>query len=84
MLEELRRIFPGREIARVSASVVKGKGLVIERRPLECPEGFQRDPACHVVAGPSAEIQRPELEKRYRSIAKDPSIAILLPEQTPQ
>ena|SRR5258708_3224245 len=80
MLDELRRIFPRHEIAVVSASVIRSKRLVIERRPLECPEGFQRDPACHVVVGPNDEIQKPELEKRYRSIAKDPSVAILPPE----
>lgn len=37
LLEDLRRIFPGREIASVSAMVIREAGLVIERRPAECP-----------------------------------------------
>jgi hypothetical protein len=84
VLDEVRRIFPGLEIASVSASVIRRKGLVIERRPLESPEGFLCDPICHVVVGPNEQLQRPELERRYRSLAKDPAVTILSPEQSPQ
>lgn len=84
LLEELRRIFPGQEIASVSASVIRGAGLVIERRPAECPLDFRCDKACHVVVGPAQELRRNDLEKRYRSIAKHPTVKILPPEQLPQ
>jgi hypothetical protein len=84
LLEELRRIFPGKEIATVSASVIRGAGLVIERRPGECPQDFRCDKTCHVVVGPAEELQRNDLEKRYRSIAKHPSVKILPAEQRPQ
>jgi hypothetical protein len=77
LLEELRRIFPGKEIASVSASVIRGAGLAIERRPAECPSDFRCDKACHVVVGPQEDLQRNDLEKRYRSIAKHPSVTIL-------
>jgi hypothetical protein len=84
LLEELRRVFSGREIASVSASVIRGAGLVIERRPAECPPDFRCDHSCHVVVGPAEELQRNELERRYRSIAKHPSVAILPAEQPSQ
>jgi hypothetical protein len=84
MLPELRRIFPGLEIARIPAAVVRGVGLVIERRPAECPNGFQCNPADHVVAGPPQELERNVYEKRARSIAKQPGVAIVPPELAPQ
>jgi hypothetical protein len=84
LVEELRRVFPGKEIASVSASGIRGAGLVIERRPAECPPDFRCDRSCHVIVGPAQELQRNDLEKRYRSIAKHPSIKIFPPEQPPQ
>jgi len=77
LLEELRRIFPGREIASVSAMVIREAGLAIERRPTECPSDFRCDNACHVVVGPAQELSRNEMERRYRSIAKHPALVIL-------
>jgi hypothetical protein len=56
VLEELRRLFPGYEIASVRASVIRAAQLVIQRRPEECHEDFQGDRASHVVVGPSDDI----------------------------
>ena len=77
MLAELGRIFQGSEIARVPALAVRGVGFAIERRPNECPEDFQCDRTCHVVAGPPAELTRLEFQGKARSIAKDPSVSII-------
>jgi|SRR6267143_2544479 hypothetical protein len=80
VLGELRRIFQGKEIASVPASVIRDKGLAIERRPNECPPNFQSDKACHVVVGPAAQMQRNEYEKRARSIAKHDDVKIVASE----
>jgi hypothetical protein len=77
MLSELHRIFPGREIARVPASVVRQQGFAIERRPNECPDDFQCDRTCHVVAGPTSEIQRLEFQRRARTIATHQDVTII-------
>ncbi len=82
MLAELSRIFPGSEIARVPARVVRAVGFAIERRPTECPEDFRCDRACHVVAGPPAELTRLEFQGKARNIAKDPGVTIVRPEST--
>ncbi len=83
VLSELRRIFQGKEIASVPASVIRDKGLAIERRPDECPPGFQSDRACHVVVGPAAQMPINEYEKRARSIAKHDDVKIVPPEPAP-
>jgi len=72
MLPELQRLFPGREIASVPASVLRSAevGFVIQRRPDEVPPDFRCDPASHVVAGPPVEMTRLEFERRARAIAK--------------
>lgn len=80
VLPELRRIFQGKEIASVPASVIREKGFAIERRPGECPPEFGCDPACHVVAGPAGQMVRNEYEKRARSIAKHDNVKIVAPE----
>ena len=84
MLAEVRRIFPGVEIARVPASVLRSAevGFAIERRPTECPDGFQSDPACHVVAGPNGQITRNEFQRRAGRIAKHADVS-LVPEESP-
>jgi len=82
MLAELGRIFPGSEIARVPARVVRAVGFAIVRRPDECPEGFRCDRACHVVAGPPTELTRLEFQGKARNIAKDPGVTIVRPEST--
>jgi hypothetical protein len=77
LLAELARLFPGMELARVPAAVVRGVGFVIERRPAECPDGFQCDPACHVIAGPPTQVARTEFQGKARTIAKNPSVTII-------
>ena len=77
MVPELRRIFPGADIARVPASVVIDAGFAIERRPNECPEDFRCNPACHVVVGPAQPMEPNDYEKRARSIAKHPDVGIV-------
>jgi hypothetical protein len=79
IVEELRRIFPGREIARVSASVIRSEevGLAIACRPEEVPADFRCDPNSHVVVGPPAEMTRLEFQRRARAIAKHHSTAII-------
>jgi hypothetical protein len=79
VLAEVQRIFPNHEIAKVPASVVRGVGFAIERRPAECPSDFRCDPAVHVVAGPVTEIKRAEHQKKAGSIAKDPGVTIVQP-----
>lgn len=81
MLPELHRIFPGLEIARIPASVIRGVGVgfAIERRPTQCPDGFQCDRASHVVAGPSTEMTRKEIERRAGFIAKHANVTIIYP-----
>lgn len=77
VLEELRRIFPGKEIASVPASVIRQKGFAIERRPAECPTDFHADHGCHVVCGPAQPMERNVYEKLARSIVKHPDVAIV-------
>lgn len=84
ILTELRRILQSSDFARVPASVIRGLGLVIERRPAECPLGFRGDPASHVVVGPPEQMQRNEYEKRARSIAKHPNVSLVVPDPPPQ
>lgn len=80
VLAELGRLFPGMEIARVPAAVVRGVGFVIERRSGECPNDFRCDPECHVVAGPPVQVGRTEFQGKARVIAKDLSVTIIHPE----
>lgn len=80
MLPELHRIYPGLEIARVPASLMRGVGFAIERRPAECPEDFRCDRASHVVAGPNTEVTRIEFQKSAGSIAKHLDVTIVSPE----
>jgi hypothetical protein len=74
---ELRRIFNGLEIARVSVRALREIGLAVERRPDECPDGLQGDRACHVVIGPPREMGRNEYQRLARAIAKHPETRIL-------
>jgi hypothetical protein len=85
MLTELQRIFPGHKIARVPAAVMRGQGFAIERRPdpADCPADFGCDRACHVVAGPNAELPRPEFQRRARNIATHQDVTIIKPEAQP-
>jgi len=85
MLAELQRIFPEHKIARVPAAVIRAAGFVIERRPdpADCPRDFHCDPACHVVAGLSAEVTRIVFQRRARSIANHADIVIIEPEPQP-
>jgi hypothetical protein len=80
ILAELRRLFPGNEIARVPVSVLRGEGFAIERRPTECGEDFRCDRNSHVVAGPTTEIRRNDYQKRAGRIAKHLDVSILHPE----
>jgi len=80
MLPELHRIFPGLEIARIPARVIRGVGFAIERRPAECPEDFRCERASHVIAGPSTEATRIEFQKRAGYIAKNLDVTIISPE----
>lgn len=83
-LAELGRIFPGSEVARVSALLVGRVGFVIERRPNECHEDFRCDHARHVVVGPPTELTRLQFQGKAREIAKDASVSILRPETLAQ
>ncbi len=76
VLHELHRIFAGREIASVQASVLRSPevAFAIERRPGEVPPDFGFDPANHVVAGPAVEITRNEFQRRAGRIAKSSTI----------
>lgn len=79
MLAELRRIFPGHQIARVPALVIRAAGFAIERRPDpdDCPVDFRCDRACHVVAGPPTEITRKEFQRAASAIAKNAEVTII-------
>lgn len=82
VLEELRRIFPGKEIASIPASVIRQKGFAIERRPTECPTDFHANHGSHVVCGPAQPMERNVYEKLARSIAKHPDVAIVPTQST--
>lgn len=77
VLEELRRLFPGYEIASVRASIIRAAQLAIQRRPDECHEDFHGDRASHVVVGPGDDIGRNEYQRRTRAIAKNAEFTIL-------
>ena len=85
MLAEIQRIFPGHKIARVPATVLRAQGFAIERRPgpADCPADFQCDRAYHVVAGPNADIERPEFQRRARAIATHQDVTIIEPQAQP-
>lgn len=73
---EVRRMFPGLEIATVPAGVVRESGFAIERRPGEC-EGFNGDAGAHVVIGAPLEVTRLEYDRRARRIAVHSQTTIL-------
>ncbi len=77
VVTELHRIFIGLEIACVPVGALREIGLVIERRPDECPENFNCDPRCHVVIGPPREMARNEYQRLTRNLAKHPQTQIL-------
>lgn len=81
VVEALNKLFAGLEIASVPASVIRGVGFVIERRPEECPEDFECDRSCHVVAGPAEPIPRKDHQRRVRTIAKHPRVYVNEPQQ---
>jgi hypothetical protein len=67
VIEEMRRHLSCPEgIAAVPARVVRECGLVIERRPDECPTTFQVNNRCHVVVGPPGTVRRTEYERMLK------------------
>jgi len=74
--EKVRSMFPGLEIATVSARVVRESGFAIERRPTECEE-FSGDPKTHVVIGSPTGIPNKEYERCARKIAVHAATSIL-------
>lgn len=74
---EVRRLFPNCEIAAVGAGVVRQCGYAIERRPGECPPGFNSDPNTHVVIGAPVEMGKKDKERCSRRIAEHPTTIIL-------
>lgn len=74
--DELRRMFPGLDLAEVPAAVVRQSEFAIERRPAECGD-FRGDAGLHVVIGPPAAITRLEYERRARRIATHPDVAVV-------
>lgn len=75
-LAELRRLFPGAKICRFRAAVARAAGLVIERKPDECPQGFTGDPNDHVVIGPAEQISKKQLMKIGHRIANSEGVQI--------
>lgn len=76
-IEELQRLFPEMNIARVPARVVRATGFAIERRPTEAPENCS-NPRSHVVVGPTEEILRTAYEA-IKNIVLSPAIEIVRP-----
>lgn len=74
--EEIRRMFPGREIAAVRAQVVRDSGFVIERRPADCGN-FRGAPDSHVVIGPPVQLRRLECERCAHRIAVHPDVILV-------
>jgi hypothetical protein len=74
--EEVRRIFPGMEIAAVLARTIRQSGFVIERRPREA-DPFTGDPNAHVVIGTAQQVRRLEYERCAKRIAIHPDTRIL-------
>jgi hypothetical protein len=77
VVAELHRLFIGLEIASVSVGVLREAGLIVARRPDECPDNFNCDPNCHVVIGPPGEMTRNIYQRIARTIAKHPQTRIL-------
>jgi hypothetical protein len=79
--DEVRRIFPGKEVAAIPARVVRECGFVIERRPDEA-DPFTGDPNAHVVLGTAVQVRRLEYERCAKRIALHIDTRIL-PEGNP-
>lgn len=77
-LEELHRLYPGKKVARIPVSVMRGQGYWLERRPDEAPEGCTV-PTSHVVCGPSDSPVRGVYEAKARQIVKSELIIIVEP-----
>jgi hypothetical protein len=75
-LRELCELLPGCRFARIPVSLARSAGYIIERRPLEAPEGCT-NPESHVVIGPRDPLSRGDYEKASRMIVKNPAITII-------
>ena len=75
---ELKKLYPGFEIAAIPAQVFRESGFAIERRPDEVPEGFEGDRRNHVVVGPPQACARNLHERMARSIVRNVRVAILV------
>jgi hypothetical protein len=64
----VRKMFPGQQIAKTTASIVRQSGLAVARRPGEC-QGFEGDAQAHVVIGSATAITKKEYERCARKIA---------------
>ena len=75
-IEELRLLFGGRRIARIPVQLLRNEGYLLERRPLEAPEGCSR-PESHIVCGPPETTSRGEYEAKARRIVRSEEIQII-------
>jgi len=74
---ELRRLYPGLEVATVPAGVLRQNGFAIERRPDEVSEDFAGDHRDHVVVGPPQACARNLQERMARAIVQDERVTIV-------
>jgi hypothetical protein len=71
----IEQIENGLAFARISVSVIRENGFIIERRPDEAPGCT--NPAAHVVVGPPEEIRRKVYERAAKAIVKHPLTTII-------
>lgn len=75
-LDELKRLFDGKKIARIPVRLLRAEGYWLERRPQEAPKGCT-SPASHLVCGPPDDPIRGVYEAKARRIVKSPEVEIL-------
>jgi hypothetical protein len=75
-LDELKRLFSGRKIARIPVGLLRAEGFWLERRPDEAPEGCT-NPAAHLVCGPPDTPVRGIYEAKARRIVKALGVEVL-------
>jgi hypothetical protein len=73
---ELRRLYPGFEVAAVPAYLLRQNGFAIERRPEEVSEEFTADRRAHVVVGPPQACARNVQERMARAVVQDERVTM--------
>jgi SAM-dependent methyltransferase len=77
MVDHLREVIPqAYAFAGFPVHVLRSNGFGVERRPKECPSGYQGNASDHVVFGPIRDIGKKEYVRRSKSIVHDPRVSV--------